>query len=231
MLEWYMSRDSRSRKELWHDEILCLRQPVSVGQGAQLGFQLEGRRRSRSTHGRPSSARSMPGQAPGWCMARAARWRSVWPRRRAAGAARPTRGRCGPGPGGGRRGRGSGRDGGERPPRPHRPVPSRERPGRPRAAPPHRRPEPDVEPAHLQERGPPDDRAAGDEPEHRRAGQVGRGRQGAAGHLPADRVQPLLGADHHPGRQHRQPGMALQQLDGSAQGAGRPPGVVVAEGD
>ena len=39
MLERYMSRDSHSRKELWHDQILCRRQLGSVGQGAQRGFQ------------------------------------------------------------------------------------------------------------------------------------------------------------------------------------------------
>ena len=62
-------------------------------------------------------------------------------------------------------------------------------------------------------------------------GQVGRRRQGAVGHLLAHRVEPLVRADQDPCRQHRQPGMAVQQLDGSAQGARRPPGVVVAEGD
>jgi hypothetical protein len=44
-------------------------------------------------------------------------------------------------------------------------------------------PEQDVEPADLEECRAPDDCATGDEPEHRGAGQVGRGRQGAVGHL------------------------------------------------
>jgi len=50
-------------------------------------------------------------------------------------------------------------------------------------------------------------------------------------HLGADRVQPLLRADQHPGGQDRQPAMAVQQVGGPAQSARGPPGVVVAEGD
>src|SRR5215218_8406581 len=91
--------------------------------------------------------------------------------------------------------------------------------------------EPDVEPADLQERRAPDDRPAGDEPEHRRAGQIWNRWQGAVGHLLAHRVEPPVRADQHPGRHHRQPGMAVQQVDGPAEGARGPPGVVVAEGD
>gem|GEM_PF-5864284 len=74
MLERYMSRYSRG--ESCGTTRSCV--VDSQGQSARVRSSASSSRgtgrRSRSTHGKPSSARSMPDQAPGWCMARAARW-------------------------------------------------------------------------------------------------------------------------------------------------------------
>src|SRR5690606_28293533 len=61
------------------------------------------------------------------------------------------------------------------------------------------------------------------------AGEVGGGTEGRAGEDVVHRVRPLVRADQGAGGDEAEPGVGVEQLGRPAEGAGGPPGVVVAE--
>src|SRR5205823_7220158 len=71
----------------------------------------------------------------------------------------------------------------------------------------------------------------GQEAEQRGARERAARSEGAIGHLLAGRVQPLVRADEHPAGDDGQPWVGVEEIGRSLQGAGLPPGVIVAEGN
>ena len=112
-----------------------------------------------------------------------------------------------------------------------RPGTSRRTPGRSRAAPPRHRRRIGPRNRRPRDRRAADDGPAGEEAEHGGPGQAVAARQRTARHQGTGRVELLLGADQDPGRQQGEPGMGVEPIGGERQRTGRPPRIVVAEGD
>src|SRR5690606_15606600 len=86
-----------------------------------------------------------------------------------------------------------------------------------------------VEAARFEVGAAADHRTAGQEAQDLGAGEVGGGTEGRAGEDVVHRVRPLVRADQGAGGDEAEPGVGVEQLGRPAEGAGGPPGVVVAE--
>ncbi len=88
-----------------------------------------------------------------------------------------------------------------------------------------------VEAAHVEQRRPAGDRAAGEEAEDRRARSAAVGGERARAHGVAGRVEPAAGLDEDARREQSEARMGVEHRRGAAQRAGGPPRVVVGERD
>ncbi len=86
-----------------------------------------------------------------------------------------------------------------------------------------------VEAAGVEVGGAAGDGGAGEEAEDLGAGQVGGGAERGVGEHLVERIRFLFGADERAGGEQAEPGVGVEEAGGLGEGAGRPPGVVVAE--